>query len=152
LTLQAIEVHGHSVPLETDLTTPLAHFLSRSDLRSGVEYVGFLRVDQLLDREGIYMLQPYERGKIPVVLVQGLLTSPLTCATAYTELLADPVLRARYQFWVYFYPTGNPYLATAADLRRSLEQLRDDMDPGHNDAALDQMVFVGHSMGGLVSK
>jgi pimeloyl-ACP methyl ester carboxylesterase len=152
LTLQTIEVHGHSVPLETDLTTPLAHFLSRSDLRSGVEYVGFLRVDQLLDREGIYMLQPYERGKIPVVLVHGLLSSPLTWAPLYNELLADPVLRARYQFWVYFYPTGNPYLATAADLRRSLEQLRDDMDPGHSDAALDQMVFVGHSMGGLVSK
>jgi pimeloyl-ACP methyl ester carboxylesterase len=152
LTVQKIVVRGHSVPLETDLTTPLAHFLSRSDLKNGVEYIGFLRVDQLLSREGIYMLQPYERGKIPVLLVHGLLSSPLTWAPLYNDLLADPVLRERYQFWVYFYPTGNPYLATAADLRRSLDQLRHDMDPNHNDAALDQMVFVGHSMGGLVSK
>jgi pimeloyl-ACP methyl ester carboxylesterase len=152
LTVQTIVVRGHRVPLETDLTTPLAHFLSRSDLKESIAYEGFLRADTLLNREGIYMLQPYERGKIPVVLVHGLLSSPLTWAPLYNELLADPVLRSRYQFWVYFYPTGNPYLATAADLRRSLESLRHDMDPKHSDAALDQMVFVGHSMGGLVSK
>src|SRR5262249_20868133 len=65
---------------------------------------------------------------------------------------ADPRLRERYQFWVYFYPTGNPYLATAADLRKALARLRDEIDPGRKDAALDRMVLVGHSMGGLVSR
>src|SRR5262249_36849915 len=45
-----------------------------------------------------------------------------------------------------------PYLLTAADLRRSLDQLRKDVDPKCEDKAFDDMVLVGHSMGGLVSR
>src|SRR5207245_3461486 len=133
------------------LSTPLAYFLAHTALDS-CEYTGFLRADKILDRTGVYLLEPYQPGKIPVLMVHGLLSSPLTWAPLFNDLRADPVLRERYQFWFYFYPTGNPYLATAADLRRSLEQLRNDVDPRHADPALEQMVFVGHSMGGLVSK
>ena len=61
------------------------------------------------------------------------------------------MLRSRYQFWFYFYPTSSPFLVSAADLRRDLNQLRLAVDPGGNDAALAQMVLVGHSMGGLIS-
>ncbi len=87
-----------------------------------------------------------------MVLVHGLLSSPLTWMPVFNDLRADPALRDRFQFWFYFYPTGDPYLATAADLRRDLEALRADLDPDHKDAALDRMVLVGHSMGGLISK
>ncbi len=151
LTVQAIEVRGRTVPLETDLTTPLAYFLSDTKLTSAA-YVGFLRADALKSRYGIHMLEPYQPGKIPVVLVHGLLSSPLTWMPVFNDLRADPELRQRFQFWFYFYPTGDPYIATAADLRRDLEGLRADLDPDHKDAALDRMVLVGHSMGGLISK
>src|SRR5262249_41380754 len=145
------EVRGRTVPLETDLTTPLAYYLAGTDL-DRLQYVGFLRADRLQGRTGIYTPEPYQPGKIPVVLVHGLLSSPLTWAPLFNDLRADPRIRERFQFWVYFYPTGNPYLATAADLRKNLARLRADFDPEHKDAALDRMVFVGHSMGGLVSK
>jgi pimeloyl-ACP methyl ester carboxylesterase len=85
-------------------------------------------------------------------MVHGLLSSPLTWTPLFNELRADPELRRHYQFWFYLYPTGNPYLLTAADLRESLRRLRHDLDPEHRDGALDRMVLVGHSMGGLVSK
>jgi pimeloyl-ACP methyl ester carboxylesterase len=139
------------VPLETDLTTPLAYFLSRTDL-DGIGLTGFLRDDTLRDRTGIYMFEPYQPGKIPVLMVHGLLSSPLTWTPLFNDLRADPELRERYQFWFYLYPTGDPYLATAADLRHSLTRLRAELDPHGRDPALDQMVLVGHSMGGLVSK
>ena len=151
LTVQAVEVRGRTVPLETDLTTPLAYFLADANLETAA-YVGFLRGDSLQGRYGVHMLEPYQPGKIPVVLVHGLLSSPLTWMPAFNDLRADPALRDRFQFWFYFYPTGDPYLATAADLRRDLEKLRADLDPDHRDAALDRMVLVGHSMGGLISK
>jgi pimeloyl-ACP methyl ester carboxylesterase len=151
LTIQEVEVQGRKVPLETDLTTPLAYFLSRSDL-TDLAYEGFLKADRLQFRTGIYMFEPYQPGKIPVVMVHGLLSSPATWAPLFNDLRADPVLRERFQFWFYLYPTVNPYIATAADLRQTLAELRADLDPKHQDAALDQMVFVGHSMGGLVSK
>ncbi len=151
LTVQAVEVRGRSVPLETDLTTPLAYFLSDGKLNDAA-YLGFLRADSLRDRYGIHMLEPYQPGKIPVLMVHGLLSSPLTWMPVFNDLRADPELRQRFQFWFYFYPTGDPYIATAADLRRDLEALRADLDPDHKDAALDRMVLVGHSMGGLISK
>jgi hypothetical protein len=68
------------------------------------------------------------------------------------ELRGDPALRARYQFWIYMYPTGNPFMLSAADLRRSLAEAREAVDPDHTDPAYDRMVLIGHSMGGLLSK
>ena len=70
------------------------------------------------------MLEPYQPGKIPVVMVHGLLSSPLTWMPVFNDLRADPALRDRFQFWFYFYPTANPYLATAADLRATWSELR----------------------------
>ncbi|HTU21682.1 MAG TPA: hypothetical protein VMG10_26835 [Gemmataceae bacterium] len=151
LTIQAVAAAGQRVPLETDLTTPLAYFLDHSKLNELNEYVGFFRGDRIRAHTGIRMLAPYQPGKIPVVLVHGLLSSPLTWAPVINDLQADPVLRERYQFWYYYYPTAAPYLSTAAELRRELAQLRNEVDPRRQDAALDNMVFVGHSMGGLIS-
>jgi pimeloyl-ACP methyl ester carboxylesterase len=151
LEIQAVEINGRPIPLETDLTTPLAYFLAHTDL-DGIEYTGFLDADKIKKRSGIYMFEPYQPGKIPVVMVHGLLSSPLTWAPMFNDLRADPTLRKHFQFWFYLYPTGDPYLVTAADLRRDLAELRAALDPDGRDSALEQMVFVGHSMGGLVSK
>jgi pimeloyl-ACP methyl ester carboxylesterase len=152
LTVQAVEAAGQSVPLEADLTTPLAYFLANSNLGEITDIIGFVRGDRIRGQTGIRMVAPYQPGKIPVVLVHGLLSSPLTWAPVMNDLQADPILRERYQLWYYYYPTGAPYLASAAELRRQLEQLRTEVDPQHQDPALDNMVFVGHSMGGLISR
>ena len=149
LAVQKVVVRGREVPLETDLTTPLAYFLAHTDLDTQLS--GFLHADRIESRSGIYMFEPYQPGKIPVLMVHGLLSSPLTWAPVFNDLRADPALRERFQFWFYLYPSGNPYLASAAGLRSTLEQLRADFDPRHQDDALGQMVLVGHSMGGLVS-
>jgi pimeloyl-ACP methyl ester carboxylesterase len=150
-TTQTATVNGRSVPLQTDLTTPLAYFLSRSDLH-WAGYQGFLHVEQALQRAGIYMLEPYQPGKIPVLMVHGLLSSPLTWTTMFNDLMADSEMRQHFQFWFYLYPTGDTYLAASANLRDELAQLRHDLDPDGRDAALDRLVCIGHSMGGLVSK
>jgi pimeloyl-ACP methyl ester carboxylesterase len=140
-----------NVPLETDLTTPLAYGLSHSEAYL-LQYEGFLSADKLQHKMGIYMLEPYQPGKIPVLLVHGLLSSPVTWAKMFNDLRADPVIRKHFQFWGYLYPTGDPYFLTAADLRQRLTDLRTELDPQHADQALDEMVCVGHSMGGLISK
>ncbi len=151
LSVKAIEMAGWSVPLETDLTTPLAYSLGHSDFEY-LGYLGFARADQLKQRAGIYMFEPYQPGKIPVLFVHGLLSSPITWAPMLNDLMADPRIRDRYQFWFYLYPSGNPYLATAADLRDRLRHMREKLDPERADPAMEQMVLVGHSMGGLISK
>jgi pimeloyl-ACP methyl ester carboxylesterase len=151
LTVQGIDVGGVRTPLETDLTTPIAYFLSRADIEK-FGFKGFLRPDSVSRLSGVYLVEPYQPGKIPVLFVHGLLSSPDRWAPMYNDLLADPRIRERYQFWFYLYPTVDPYLVTAANLRDQLHQLRDRLDPQCKDAALDNMVLLGHSMGGLVSR
>jgi hypothetical protein len=70
----------------------------------------------------------------------------------FNDLRSDPVLRKNYQFWFYMYPSGQPFWYSAARMREDLAHMRVSLDPQRQDAALDQMVLVGHSMGGLVSK
>jgi pimeloyl-ACP methyl ester carboxylesterase len=98
------------------------------------------------------MVEPYEPGKIPVILIHGLLSSPLTWAPLFNELRSDPLLRDRFQFWACYYPTGHPFLGSADEVRGDLARLRADFDPDHRDAAFDHMVLIGHSMGGLIAK
>jgi len=147
------------VPLESDLTTPLAYFLSKVPMES-LATVGLLEPERLLiprsDSQtmvkGLYMVQPYEQGKIPVVFIHGLWSSPMTWMEMFNDLRSSPDIRRHYQFWFYLYPTGQPFWVSAAQLRRDLAEMRQSLDPQHREPALDQMVLVGHSMGGLVAR
>jgi pimeloyl-ACP methyl ester carboxylesterase len=146
-----VELEGRPVPLAADLTTPLVYHFARSPLPI-LQEVGLLDPQWLEKLAGLYMLHPYEPGKIPVVLVHGLRSSPAAWMKVINDLRGDPNLRDRYQFWLFMYPTGTPFPASAARLRKGLDELREVVDPAHSDRSLDRTVLIGHSMGGLISK
>ncbi len=146
-----VQVQGRKIPLEIDTTTVLAASLARSGLE-GLDYSAYLFGNSISDRFGLYLLEPYQPGKIPVVLVHGLLSSPITWAPVVNDLMADPDFREKYQIWAYFYPTALPFLLPAADLRDKLLVVRNQLDPDQKDTALENMVLVGHSMGGLIAR
>jgi pimeloyl-ACP methyl ester carboxylesterase len=98
------------------------------------------------------MAQPYEAGKIPVLMVHGVWSSPMTWMEMFNDLRSSPDIRRHYQFWFYLYPTAQPFWLSAAQLRRDLAEVRQVLDPQQREPALDQMVLVGHSMGGLVAQ
>jgi pimeloyl-ACP methyl ester carboxylesterase len=151
LQADSVDVGSKKAPLESDLTTPLGYFLANAKLER-FELEGLLRTDKVSPVSGLFMVQPYEKGKIPVVMIHGLWSSPLTWMHMFNDLRADPAVRDRYQFWFYLYPTGSPFLYSAEQLRQSLRQVIRDCDPKGEDPALDQMVLVGHSMGGVLAK
>jgi pimeloyl-ACP methyl ester carboxylesterase len=95
---------------------------------------------------------PYRRGLIPVVFVHGTASSAARWAQLYNELTNDPRLHDRYQFWFFSYETGNPIIYSAMLLRESLVQAVERVDPEGRDPALRQMVVIGHSQGGLLTK
>ncbi|RLS33789.1 MAG: alpha/beta hydrolase [Planctomycetota bacterium] len=101
---------------------------------------------------GLYLLQPYQPGRVPLVLIHGLASDALTWDETVAALNANPEITARYQIWLYQYPTGLSYLRTAAELRKELLGIRSLLDPANNDPAFEQTVLVGHSMGGVVAK
>jgi pimeloyl-ACP methyl ester carboxylesterase len=111
-------------------------------------------VTELLRYEptGLSLLSPYARGKIPVLFVHGLWSNPASWHRMIAALEGDPAIRKTYQFWTFGYSTGDPIPYSAYLLRRALDDVRRRFDPDRSDAALDRMVVVGHSMGGLLSK
>lgn len=143
--------HGaDAVLLEADVTTPLAYMWSRTDLNK-YRWSGLFRPGQAGERAGLMLIRPYEPGKIPVVMVHGLLSSPLAWIPMLNELLRDPEVNQHYQFLLYLYPTGMPVPIAAAGLRDALEEARGQFNPAGADPAFDRTVLLGHSMGGLLS-
>jgi pimeloyl-ACP methyl ester carboxylesterase len=98
------------------------------------------------------MLEPYRPDKIPVVMVHGLMSSPATWAGMFNDLRGDPELRKRYQFWFFMYPTGLPIGYSASILRDQLNGVHAMYDPNGTNPNFNQMVIVGHSMGGLLTR
>ncbi|WP_145246613.1 lipase family protein [Aeoliella mucimassa] len=150
---QTVAVSGVRVPLESDISTPLAYFLDQPDFEiDKVSTLGLLNPGKVEKLQGLYMLEPYDPEKMPVVMVHGLWSSPVTWMEMFNDLRSDPQIRDNYQFWFYLYPTGQPFWVSATQMREDISRMRLSVDPHHEAPALDQMVLVGHSMGGLVSK
>ena len=150
---QQLQVAGSEAPLESDLSLPLAYFLNQPKLDiQRTTTLGLLHPGKVKKLQGLYMLEPYDPHKMPVVMVHGLWSSPVTWMEMFNDLRSDPAIREHYQFWFYLYPTGQPFWVSAAQMRQDLAKTRLVIDPTHQQPALDQMVLVGHSMGGLVSR
>jgi pimeloyl-ACP methyl ester carboxylesterase len=145
------EINGRSEPLAADLTTPTAYHFTRGRLER-YEKISLFTPERLSRESGLHMLHPYERGKIPVVMIHGLASSPRAWGRVVNELRGDPKLRERYQFWMFMYPTGSPFVLSSAEFRKALTEARLAVDPDGTDQACNRMVLIGHSMGGLVSR
>lgn len=147
---ETMVVRDQIVPLETDISTPLARQLSNRDL-SLLDTWALIRPDLAQQIEGLYMVQPFDPDRIPVLMIHGFWSSPMTWMEMFNDLQADPEIRRRYQFWFYLYPTGEPVAFSAARLRETLKQVRRECDPEMRNPKLDEMVVVGHSMGGILA-
>ena len=150
---KTIQHLNRTIPLESDITTPLAYHLKDPLLNQNLLATATLLNAQLADKiHGMYMLEPFDPNKIPVVMVHGLWSSPVTWTQMFNDLRAVPEIQNNYQFWFYSYATGKPFMVSAEQMREDLENIRLDFDPQGTSQALNQMVLVGHSMGGLLSR
>jgi Alpha/beta hydrolase family len=130
-------------PLAADFTAPIVdRTRDISELRLALR--GLFHPDA--GDASLVMLQPYDSKRIPVVLVHGLNSHPRMWRNVVNDLNAHPDLRGKFQFWVFHYPSGWPISYSAMRLREELAALSRIVGPQKN------MVFVGHSMGGLLSR
>lgn len=143
-------IDGRRRPLAADYSAALAYTISKGRNRP-IDVRAMLFSDRYIQDAGLVQIQPYNPDKIPVVFVHGLLSRPEAWAHATNALLGDPEIRKNYQLWYYRYPTGLPVLWSAAKLRDELDRFRAAVDPGKKNHRLDEIVLVGHSMGGLIS-
>ena len=147
-----VALGGRKVPLEQERTATLAYMLEGAPVWD-FEIAGFRFADKnTILGDGLVMLHPYHKGRIPVVLVHGTASSPARWAEMINELIHDPVISGRYQVWLFQYGTGQPILYSTMLLRRALHNILKEVDPKGQDAALRRMVMIGHSQGGLLTK
>lgn len=147
-----------SFPADCDLPGPLASDISApSALREILNpqlaswWTPFVSSTRIKN-PGLFMVEPYQPGKIPVVMVHGLASNPLSWLDLANDLRAIPGFSDRFQVWGFRYSTGRPFLESATRLRQDLYRAIATIDPASQDPALRNLVLVGHSMGGLICK
>jgi pimeloyl-ACP methyl ester carboxylesterase len=148
-----VDIDGRAVPLEYEPTSALADTLATAPIWK-MEFAGFLRGD-FIARERFTRLAgiaPFHPRQVPVVLVHGTVSSPGRWAQMVNDLSNDHELRRRYQLWAFSYDSGNPILYSAMQLRESLSEAVQELDPRGESTCLRQMVVIGHSQGGLLAK
>jgi pimeloyl-ACP methyl ester carboxylesterase len=132
-------------PLTGDFDAAVSYGLSKTR----IDKLGLARLlnPQRFDGTAkLVRLQPYDPKRIPVLMVHGLQDTPASFAPLYFSLMSDQMIRERYQFWVFSYPSGYPYPYSATLLRKELNRMNRE-HPGHKD-----IIIIGHSMGGLLSR
>lgn len=137
--------------LAADFSAPIALYWQMTDVQS-MRLLGLFRPMKAVDVTGLSFNEPYNPNKIPVVLTHGLMSSPNTFSNLVNRLLRDPEIRRNYQFWYFGYPTGIPWMVSAADYREALREARRELDPRRRNRRWDEMVVIGHSMGGLITR
>ena len=146
----SVAIGNVQVPLEMDVTAFRAYTLTQSRIWK-LGSLGFLAPAERIPSQ-LILNQPYEAGRIPVVFVHGTFSSPVTWAEMVNSLTADPVLRKRYQVWSFVYGSSKPLVQSVADLREALITKVEELDPEGTNNALRQMLVIGHSQGGLLTK
>ena len=146
-----LEVKDRHPPLETDTTTPMAYVLENSKVW-GLGLGAFLGNKFESIPNGLYLTQPYQPGRIPVVFVHGTFSNPAWWAEMLNTLRGDPILQQKFQFWAFLYNSSAPIVVSATDLRDALRNKVAQLDPEGKYPALREMVVVGHSQGGLLTK
>jgi pimeloyl-ACP methyl ester carboxylesterase len=91
-------------------------------------------------RAGVYLLEPYDAKKIPVLFIHGAGGTPQDW-----RYFIGHLDRSKYQVWVYYYPTGLPIDLSAHWLNNFVTEL-------HQRYEFDHLAIAAHSMGGLVAR
>jgi len=141
--LQTRTVHDQ-MRTSIGLVTAVGDVVSLSDPRFSPENArnGMWRpFDFLFEaKPGIYLLEPYDPDKIPVLFVHGVQGTPRNF-----EYLIDNLDRDIFQPIVYYYPSGISFAALAEHLDQTMIKLR-------RRHGFEKTHVVAHSAGGLVSR
>ncbi len=102
--------------------------------------------------DGIYMLSPYDPKKIPVVMIHGFISDPQSYCQVLNTLMQCQIIRQNFQFWFYYYPTGQSVILDTYNLRNILNSINDKFNIDNKKNKFHNMVLVGYSLGGLIAQ
>jgi pimeloyl-ACP methyl ester carboxylesterase len=68
------------------------------------------------------------------------------------EIMGDPELRQQFQVWQVYYPTNAPIALNRFEIDQAFDNTLRHFDPKGTSRASKDMVFIGHSMGGVLAR
>jgi pimeloyl-ACP methyl ester carboxylesterase len=89
---------------------------------------------------GLFLLEPYDTNRIPVLLVHGMNGTPRSF-----QSIVEMLDQSRYQVWFLNYPSGFGLRIIGGFLYQAMELLQ-------HRYSFDRAHVIAHSMGGLVSR
>ncbi|MDF2179457.1 alpha/beta hydrolase [Aliiglaciecola sp. CAU 1673] len=125
--------------------------LEHAELDS-ISWQGLFNAVKVDQRFGIYLLEPFDANKIPVLMIHGLNSNPLIWSHLSWMIFSDPMLSQKFQVWHAFYPSGPPPFYNAMRIRAAADHLVATLSHDKQSLAATNMVVVGHSMGGLIAR
>ena len=147
LRLKGLLTQVPEIPVVANFTasvTNIGQLASLKDARFSIENssIGLWRPADFLNTvgAGLFMLQEFESGKIPVIFVHGINGSPANFIEPIASLDRD-----QFQPWVLHYPSGirldmvSDYFVQAVDQLQATQHF-------------DEFYVVAHSMGGLMTR
>ncbi|MBV8330627.1 MAG: hypothetical protein JOZ61_09190 [Verrucomicrobia bacterium] len=144
-------VRGRSYSLAANHNAAGDHLKLRAKHFAASGFASMIRPLSAPRKPQIYLLDPYDPKKIPLLMVHGLQSTPVAFAAFVNALRNDLEVRDKYQIWQFYYASGTPVLLNALELRDSLNETLRRLDPNDRDAATQRIVALGHSMGGVIS-
>lgn len=147
----SIALRGNDVRLAASFTAPYALWLERARFDRQAKHALFGRGEDLVEPR-VYLAQPFDPARRTVVLIHGLASSPATWVDLANDLTGDEAIRGGYQVWEVFYRSGAPLAYNVRAIRDALEATFDRFDPRRETLASRDVVLVGHSMGGVISR
>jgi pimeloyl-ACP methyl ester carboxylesterase len=152
LDVESVEVTGRRVALEAEPTAAMAAGLTESRFWQNELGVFLGNLVGAREEGSLAALRPYQETRIPVVFVHGTASSSGRWANMGNDLIAGSLIRRRFEFWFFSYDSGQPIAFSAWQLRNALMQAVARADPEGNNHCLRDMVVLGHSQGGLLTK
>ncbi|MET4678748.1 pimeloyl-ACP methyl ester carboxylesterase [Stenotrophomonas rhizophila] len=146
-----VEIQGETVPLAANFTAPYGLWLAESGFAKQ-SLKSLAGRAPALNRAHIYLMQPYDPERRVVVLLHGLASSPEAWVNVANEIMGDEALRRHFQIWQVYYPTNLPIPVNRRDIELAIRSTIAHYDPAGLMPASQDMVLVGHSMGGVIAR
>jgi pimeloyl-ACP methyl ester carboxylesterase/predicted GNAT family acetyltransferase len=145
LAAESVRVDGHTYPLAANFTASYAMLLAREKPQK-LGFARLLRPQEYAATARVARLEPYNPNKTVLLVIHGLMDTPVTWVPMVNDFRGDPDFRRNYQVWFYSYPSGYPYPYSATILRKELDAIEKKYP------LRKPMVVVAHSMGGSITR
>ena len=148
---EQVLMRGFPVPLAANFTSGYGLWLARSSFATQ-SLSSLLGRGDMLKAPHVYLMQPYQPEKKTVIMVHGLASSPEAWINVANEIMGDEKLSREYQIWQVYYPTSFPIPINNAEIRKAITATLADLDPEGSAPASQDILLIGHSMGGILSR